>query len=53
MSYKKPDNQENFIIGPIFENVIVNQCKEMKELLGCDNSYIGEFLIKLAYKYFL
>ena len=53
MSQNQNDNQENFMIGPIFENVIVTQCKEMKKLLGCENSYIREFLIKLADKYFL
>ena len=49
----KEFNQENFIIGPVFENVIVGQCKEMKKLLGCENSYIREFLYKLADKYFM
>tara|TARA_Y100001933_G_C18606309_1_gene400214 strand:+ start:126 stop:287 length:162 start_codon:yes stop_codon:yes gene_type:complete len=53
MPQNKNDNQENFIIGTVFENVIVTQCKEMKKLLGCENSYIREFLIKLADKYFL
>ena len=53
MSLNQNDNQENFMIGPIFENVIVTQCREMKKLLGCDNSYIREFLMKLADKYFL
>jgi len=49
----KEFNQENFMIGPVFENVIVGQCKEMKKLLGCENSYIREFLYKLADKYFM
>ena len=53
MSQDQNDNKENFMIGPIFENVIVNQCREMKKLLGCEDSYIREFLIKLADKYFL
>ena len=53
MSQEKIDNNENFMIGPIFEKVIVTQCKEMKKLLGCKDSYIREFLIKLADKYFL
>tara|TARA_Y100001978_G_scaffold114470_1_gene102012 strand:- start:79 stop:240 length:162 start_codon:yes stop_codon:yes gene_type:complete len=53
MSQNQNNNKENFMIGPIFENVIVTQCREMKKLLGCDNSYIREFLIKLADKYFL
>ena len=53
MSKEKIDNNENFMIGPIFEKVIVTQCKEMKKLLGCEDSYIREFLIKLADKYFL
>tara|TARA_B100000900_G_scaffold385964_1_gene376014 strand:+ start:1013 stop:1171 length:159 start_codon:yes stop_codon:yes gene_type:complete len=46
-------NQENFMIGPVFESVIVGQCKEMKKILGCENSYIREFLYKLADKYFM
>mgnify|MGYP001226375984 FL=1 len=50
---KKSQSNENFMIGPVFESVIVGQCKEMKKLLGCENSYIREFLIKLADKYFL
>ena len=53
MSQDQNHNKENFMIGPIFENVIVTQCKEMKKILGCENSYIREFLIKLADKYFL
>ncbi len=53
MSKKNPDNQNKFIIGPIFESVIVGQCKEMKNLLGCDNSYIRKFLFSIADKYFL
>ena len=53
MANKPNHREENFIIGPIFENVIVNQCKEMKQILGCEDSYIREFLIKLADKYFL
>ncbi len=53
MSKNQNDYKENFMIGPIFENVIVTQCREMKKLLGCDNSYIREFLMKLADKYFL
>jgi len=53
MSNKESNNQKNFMIGPVFENVIVGQCKEMKKLLGCENTYIREFLYKLADKYFL
>ena len=53
MPQNQNHNQENFMIGPVFENVIVTQCKEMKKLLGCSDSYIREFLIKLADKYFL
>ena len=53
MSQNQINNNENFMIGPIFENVIVTQCKEMKKLLGCDDGYIREFLINLADKYFL
>tara|TARA_Y100000589_G_C26889579_1_gene521496 strand:+ start:136 stop:297 length:162 start_codon:yes stop_codon:yes gene_type:complete len=53
MSPNKSENQENFMIGPVFENVIISQCKEMKKLLGCDDSYIREFLVKIADKHFL
>tara|TARA_B100000963_G_scaffold219522_1_gene191396 strand:+ start:468 stop:629 length:162 start_codon:yes stop_codon:yes gene_type:complete len=53
MSQNQNDNQEKFMIGPVFENVIVTQCKEMKKLLGCEDSYIREFLMKIADKYFL
>ena len=53
MSQNQIDNNEKFMIGPIFENVIVTQCREMKKLLGCEDSYIREFLIKIADKYFL
>ena len=53
MTQQENNGQENFMIGPIFENVIVSQCKEMKKLLGCDDAYIREFLKKLADKYFL
>ena len=49
----KEHNQENFMIGPVFESVIVGQCNEMKKLLGCENRYIREFLYKLADKYFM
>ena len=49
----KESNKENFMIGPVFESVIVGQCNEMKKLLGCENSYIREFLYKLADKYFM
>ena len=49
----KESNNENFMIGPVFESVIVGQCNEMKKLLGCNNSYIREFLYKLADKYFM
>ena len=49
----KESNNENFMIGPVFESVIVGQCHEMKKLLGCKNSYIREFLYKLADKYFM
>ncbi len=52
MTNKEPNN-ENFMIGPVFESVIVGQCNEMKKLLGCKNSYIREFLYKLADKYFM
>ena len=53
MSPNKSENQENFMIGPVFENVIISQCKEMKKLLGCKNTYIREFLYKLADKYYM
>ena len=53
MNIKRSKNEDNFIIGPIFESVVVGQCKEMKNLLGCDNSYVREFLTKIANKYFL
>ena len=49
----KEYNQENFMIGPVFESVIVGQCNEMKKLLGCENSYIRQFLYNLADKYFM
>ena len=49
----KEFNKENFMIGPVFESVIVGQCNEMKKLLGCENSYIREFLYNLADKYFM
>ena len=49
----KESNQENFMIGPVFESVIVGQCNEMKKLLGCEKSYIREFLYKIADKYFM
>ena len=52
MKSKSPNNQNNFIIGPIFERVIVDQCNEMKNLLGCENEYIRVFLNSLAEKYF-
>ena len=53
MKNKDFDERENFIIGPIFESVIVGQCKEMKKILGCENSYIREFLSSIAQKHFL
>tara|TARA_B100000214_G_C23436969_1_gene387417 strand:+ start:346 stop:507 length:162 start_codon:yes stop_codon:yes gene_type:complete len=53
MNHKKSDNQENFMIGPVFESVIIGQCKEMKKLLGCNDSYIREYLLKIADKHFL
>ena len=49
----KEYNQENFMIGPVFESVIVGQCNEMKKLLGCENGYIRQFLYNLADKYFM
>jgi len=52
MAKETPD-EKNFIIGPVFESVIIGQCKEMKKLLGCDNSYIRKFLFSIADKHFL
>jgi len=53
MNSRNYEQNENFIIGPIFENVIVGQLVEMKKILNCDNTYIKEFLHKIADKHFL